>query len=79
MLGQKIRDKGYTISRGERDPDIAAIAVPVIKENGKIRGALSVSGLVSHFNEEFEMRFSQELIKETQKLETALSGIQIEE
>ena len=73
---QEIIEKGYAISRGERNPDIAALAVPIMKKDGKIRGALTVSGLISHFDKEFEVRFSEELIKETQKLEFSLSGIQ---
>ena len=75
-MGQEIRDQGYTISRGERDPDIAALAVPIMKKNREIRGVLSVSGLISYFDKEFELRFSQVLIKEAQKLEIAFSGIQ---
>ena len=75
-FSQEIIEKGYAISRGERDPDIAALAVPIMNKNGEIRGALTVSGLISHFDKKFEMKFSEELIKETQKLEFALSGIQ---
>lgn len=48
--GAAIREAGYGVSRGERDPDVAAVAVPVIDPAGHLRGALSVSTLVSRFD-----------------------------
>ena len=47
-----IREAGFTISLGERDPDIAAIAVPVFDLAGNISGALTVSGLKLRFDQE---------------------------
>ncbi len=72
---EEILKNGYAISRGERDSDIAALAVPIMNSNGTVRGALNISGLVSHFDEEFEKKFSEELKKEATKLEEALAGI----
>ena len=72
---EEILKNGYAISRGERDPEIAALAVPVMNSKGAVRGALNVSGLVSHFDEEFERKYSEELKAEATKLENALSGI----
>ena len=46
-----------------------------MNSNGAVRGALNISGLVSHFDEEFEKKFSEELKKEATKLEEALAGI----
>lgn len=46
-----ICEAGYATSQGERDPDIAAVAVPILDSTGKIRGAMSVSGLITRFNE----------------------------
>ncbi len=48
----EIREAGFTISLGERDPDIAAIAVPVFDQSGTIAGALTVSGLKLRFDQE---------------------------
>lgn len=45
-----IVEAGYATSDGERDPEIAAIAVPVLDSKGNIRGALSVSGLITRFD-----------------------------
>ncbi|MEL0623969.1 IclR family transcriptional regulator [Marinomonas arenicola] len=47
-----IREKGWYLSEGERNPDLAALAVPVITENGELKGVLSVSGLIFKFTEE---------------------------
>ena len=44
-----IRD-GFAISVGERSPDVAAVAVPVRRADGAIRGALAISGLASRFD-----------------------------
>ena len=72
---EEILKNGYAISRGERDSDIAALAVPIMNSNGTVRGALNISGLVSHFDEKFEKKFSEELKKEATKLDEALAGI----
>ena len=44
-----ICEAGYAYSEGERDPEIAAVAVPVLDSKGRIRGALSISGLITRF------------------------------
>lgn len=47
----EVRAAGHAISIGERDPDVAAVAVPVLDADGRLRGALSVSGLVGRFDD----------------------------
>lgn len=42
--------QGYYVSLGERDPEVAAAAVPVIDGQGKLRGALSVSAIRTRFD-----------------------------
>jgi DNA-binding IclR family transcriptional regulator len=44
-----IRSRGWVVSRGERDPDLAAVAVPLVNDSGELLGALTVSGLLSRF------------------------------
>ncbi|WP_250516320.1 IclR family transcriptional regulator [Caballeronia sp. INDeC2] len=44
-----IRTRGWVVSKGERDPDLAAIAVPLLNEGGELLGALTVSGLLTRF------------------------------
>jgi DNA-binding IclR family transcriptional regulator len=52
----RILREGHAVSLGERDPDTASIAVPVMASNGKFAGALVVSGLRSRFNAEARER-----------------------
>jgi DNA-binding IclR family transcriptional regulator len=44
-----LRDTGYAVSLGERDPEVAAVAIPIIVGAFRPLGALSVSGLVTRF------------------------------
>ncbi|MEO0819739.1 MAG: IclR family transcriptional regulator [Pseudomonadota bacterium] len=47
-----VRASGHAVSRGARDPEVAAVAVPLFDEAGALRGALSLSGLVTRFTPE---------------------------
>ena len=49
--GRTIKEQGYYQSIGERDPEVAAAAVPVIDVHGRLRGALSVSTIRSRFDD----------------------------
>ncbi len=50
-----IRTEGFYTSRGERNQDLAAVAVPVFDGSGILRGALSVSTLVGRLDDNAEM------------------------
>ena len=43
---------GWVVSNGERDPDLAAVAVPLRNRQGELLGALTVSGLIYRFTPE---------------------------
>jgi DNA-binding IclR family transcriptional regulator len=45
----KTRTRGWANSEGGRDPDLTAVAVPLLNRQGELLGALSVSGLRSRF------------------------------
>ena len=45
------RKAGFYMSVGERSPDVSAVAVPVFGPDGAFRGALTVSGLSSRFDD----------------------------
>lgn len=47
-----IKRDGHAVSLGERDPDTASIAVPVLSAEGAFLGALVVSGLSSRFDKD---------------------------
>jgi DNA-binding IclR family transcriptional regulator len=44
---EETRKRGYYHSEGERDRDVAAISVPVFDRAGRLRGALSISALIT--------------------------------
>lgn len=45
--GVAIRQQGYAVSLGERDPESAAIAAPVFGSNGMLVGSLAIAALLS--------------------------------
>jgi DNA-binding IclR family transcriptional regulator len=67
-----IRKAGYAISVGERDAQLAAVAVPVVNAAGKLAGALSVSGLIARFDEKSRMRALRALNESAQRLRQSL-------
>ena len=48
----RIKEAGYAVSLGERDPEVASIAMPVFDNEGWLRGAVAVSGLITRFQDE---------------------------
>lgn len=66
------RERGYYISLGERDPDVAAVAVPVLDEDGVAYGALTVSGLRSRYDEQKREQALEHLRNEAHALSLAL-------
>jgi DNA-binding IclR family transcriptional regulator len=49
---ERVRKQSWYVSRGERNPDLAALAVPVLTADAKLKGVLSVSGLIFKFDDE---------------------------
>ncbi len=61
------------VSRGERDPEIAALAAPVFGETG-LAGALTLSGPVGRFDDERVAAMTERLIEQAQSLTAMLGG-----
>lgn len=47
---ETIRRNGWYTSLGERDPEVASVAVPILDPNGHILAVLATSGLISRFD-----------------------------
>lgn len=67
-----IRDAGLAVSRGERDPEVAAVSAPVIDSAGRLRGALSISTLISRFDAAAERKLIEAIVPAAATLATRL-------
>ncbi len=67
-----IRAEGWYGSRGERDPDVAAIAVPVLDRQGVVRGVLAISALITRFGEAASMEALEHLRASAERLRALL-------
>jgi DNA-binding IclR family transcriptional regulator len=69
---KSVRDQGYAISLGERDPHVAAVSVPVLDSARLFRGALAISGLIARFGERERQAALAELSASADRLRTVL-------
>ncbi|MCA1452663.1 IclR family transcriptional regulator [Bradyrhizobium sp. BRP22] len=69
-----IRKGAIAVSFGERDPDCAGIACPVFGPNGKLVGALSLSGPKPRFTKENIKTMSSLLSQAASRLTRSLGG-----
>jgi DNA-binding IclR family transcriptional regulator len=53
---------------GERDPEVAAVGVPILTTEGKILAVLCISGLISRFSEERQRECAKALQEKAQEL-----------
>jgi len=63
-----IRNQGHAVSLGERDREVAAIAVPLVAGSGRLLGALTVSGLITRFDDSRQNALIAELKRSQQRL-----------
>jgi DNA-binding IclR family transcriptional regulator len=68
----RIRRQGWAVSLGNRDPEIAAVAVPVTNAEGKLWGALTVSGLIQRFGADVVVAYRDLLLAESARLQVRL-------
>ncbi len=59
---QAVRERGYAVSLGERDSEVAAVAVPLWQASGELAGAIAVSGLIDRFDAQRQQQFVDELL-----------------
>jgi DNA-binding IclR family transcriptional regulator len=67
-----VREQGYCISLGERDPHVAAVAVPVHDSADRFRGALAISGLISRLDDKACRAALPHLLTAAARVRTAL-------
>ncbi|HEY9280134.1 MAG TPA: IclR family transcriptional regulator [Eoetvoesiella sp.] len=69
-----IRRKGYYISIGERDPDVASISAPVYGAKWKLLGAISISGPSSRLPKKKLESLAEVLLTKANRLSITLGG-----
>ncbi|MCU1480519.1 MAG: transcriptional regulator, IclR family [Subtercola sp.] len=57
-----IRERGYAVSDGERQPDAGSVAAPVFSFDGTVIGAVSVCGPKFRVNEEFVREIAPQVV-----------------
>jgi len=73
---KSVIERGHYMSLGERDPDVAAVSVPVFDAGEHFRGALAASGLINRFNEKKRQHALSELRAAAQRLRTVLPVVE---
>jgi DNA-binding IclR family transcriptional regulator len=66
---ERIRREGHAVSLGERDPDAAAVSVPLFDAHDRLLGALSVSGLRTRFTPKAVAAVRASLLETAARLE----------
>lgn len=71
---EDIRTAGYAVSLGERDPEVAAMAVPIITPDGRLLGAIGVSGLITRFGPDRHPQLLAALRESQKRLTDQITG-----
>ncbi|MFP8966562.1 IclR family transcriptional regulator [Pokkaliibacter sp. CJK22405] len=71
-MDHHIRRQGWTVSLGERMPEVGSVAVPTYNRQGDLLGCLSISGPISRFSEERCQAHIQTLREEASRLKLRL-------
>lgn len=72
---ESIREQCWAVSFGERDPDTAAISVPVFGTENELVGALTLSGPADRFNAEQIKRVRSTVLRKASQATAALGGL----
>jgi len=63
-----VRKRGWALSLGDRDPELAAVACALRDQQGIALGALTISGLIGRFDEAAIDRHSRHLLEQAERL-----------
>lgn len=69
---EKARQDGFACNRGESEPDIGAVAVPVFAPGGALRLTLSAFGMASRFSPEYEAQIAARLSEAAQAISATI-------
>lgn len=71
----RIRRIGYSVTRGELDPDVVGIAAPIRDENKQVVAAVSVAALASRVYPEAETEIAQKVLAAASKISDRMAMI----
>lgn len=71
---EQIRQRGYHISIGEREPEVSSIAAPVFGLNWKLLGSICISGPSARLSQKKLEAHAKIVIKAANQLSYALAG-----
>nr|CAD6595451.1 IclR family transcriptional regulator [Rhizobium sp. Khangiran2] len=73
-LYDQIRNRGFHTTSGERDPQVASLAVPIFRDGNKIFGSLALTGPPARFTEDAITKNLEILQMAARKLSAAMGG-----
>lgn len=65
---EQIKKVGYSVSKGERNPDAFSMAAPIFEREGQIIGALAIAGPVSRLTTETQETYLSDLLQNARLL-----------
>lgn len=68
------RRRGYAVSLGERDAEVAAVSMPIFAKSGRRVGTLAVSGQITRFGPDLHGSIVEALTACKLRLEPRISG-----
>lgn len=71
---QTIRAKGWHLTRGERDPQVASLAAPVFGESNRLFGSVVLTGPVTRFSDEAARQHLPRLQQAAQEISRLLGA-----
>jgi len=71
---ESIRERGYHISLGEREPEVASVAAPVFGLNWRLLGSMCISGPSSRLTKPKLEKHAKAVIRAANQLSYALAG-----
>lgn len=71
---ESIRQRGYHISMGEREPEVSSIAAPVFGLNWRLLGSVCISGPLSRLTENKLLEMVPTIIQSANQLSYTMAG-----
>jgi DNA-binding IclR family transcriptional regulator len=71
---EAIRQRGYHLSLGEREPEVSSVSAPVFGMQWRLLGSICISGPTSRLSETRLLELAQTIIQSANQLSYAIAG-----